>query len=172
MPAKKKTQESPPQELAAPAVLKRLQMDAAKFSAQIDDCEARLAALGELSPNAAETKENREQIARIECELVTARDNFGKTAKVLLAYDRGIDSNRKEGEKISVDEAREIFAQLILSIDLALEQRLIADAQSAALCDSPEAFHKASADNWRAAKDGAIASAKSECVLPKWLCER
>ncbi len=166
---KKATELSAPAELAAPAVLRRLQSDAAKFSAQIDDCEARLAALGELSPNAAETKENREQIARLECELVTARDNFGKTAKILLAFDRGVASERKEGEKISVDECKEIFAQLLLSIDLALEQRLIADAQSAALADSPETFHKASADNWRAAKDGAIASAKAEGALPSWI---
>jgi hypothetical protein len=167
MPAKPKLK--PESELAAPAVLKRLQSDAAKFSEQIDECEARLTALHELSPNAKETAQNKEQIARIECELVTARDNFGKTAKILLAYDRGIATERKDGEKISVAEAKEFFAQLMLSIDLALEQRLIADAQSAALCDSPEAFHKASADNWRAAKDGAIASAKSEGVLPPWV---
>ena len=76
---------------------------------------------------------------------------------------------RQHGEKISVEEAREIFAQLILTIDLALEQAIIADAQSAALCDSPEAFHRAAADNWRAAKDGALASAKADGVLPKWL---
>jgi hypothetical protein len=171
MAAKRKPDAAPDavQELAAPAVLKRLQMDAAKFSAQIDDAEARLGALGELSPNAAETKDNREQIARVECELITARDNFGKTAKILLAYDRGVATERKDGEKIGVEEAREIFAQLMLTIDLALEQRIIADAQSAALCDSPEAFHKASADNWRAAKDGALASAKADGVLPKWL---
>lgn len=166
---KKKPADTAPAELAAPAVLRRLQSDAAKFSNQIDDAEARLAALGELSPNASETKENREQIARVEGELITARDNFGKTAKILLAFDRGVATDRKEGEKISVDEAREIFAQLVLAIDLALEQRLIADAQSAALADSPETFHKASADNWRAAKDGAIASAKTEGVIPKWL---
>jgi len=99
MAAKRKPDAAPDavQELAAPAVLKRLQMDAAKFSAQIDDAEARLAALGELSPNAAETKDNREQIARVECELITARDNFGKTAKILLAYDRGVATERKDG---------------------------------------------------------------------------
>ena len=171
MPAKRKPEaaQDAPQELAAPAVLERLQMDAAKFSAQIDDAEARLGALGELSPNAAETKDNREQIARVECELITARDNFGKTAKILLAYDRGVATERKDGEKISVEECKEIFAQYQITIDLALEQAIIADAQSAALCDSPEAFHRAAADNWRAAKDGALASAKAENILPKWI---
>ena len=46
MAAKRKPDAAPDavQELAAPAVLKRLQMDAAKFSAQIDDAEARLGA--------------------------------------------------------------------------------------------------------------------------------
>ena len=158
-----------PQELAAPAVLKRLQMSAAKFAAQEDDAEARLDALRSLSPNAAETQENKGAIARAECDLLNARDNFNKTAKALLNYDKGVAMERQHGEKISVEEAREIFAQLILTIDLALEQAIIADAQSAALCDSPEAFHRASADNWRAAKDGALASAKADNVLPKWL---
>ena len=58
---------------------------------------------------------------------------------------------------------------LFLRPDGSVFRRIIADAQSAALCDSPEAFHRASADNWRAAKDGALASAKADNVLPKWL---
>ena len=86
-----------------------------------------------------------------------------------MNYDKGVAIERQQGEKISVEEAREIFSQLILTIDLALEQAIIADAQSAALCDSPEAFHRAAADNWRAAKDGALASAKADGVIPKWL---
>ena len=165
----KKDTSAPLQEMAAPAVLKRLQSSAAKFAEQEDDAEARLAELYMLSPNAKETQDNKSAIARAEAELFNARDNFNKTAKALLNYDKGVATERKDGEKISVEEAREIFAQLILTIDLALEQRIIADAQSAALCDSPEAFHRASADNWRAAKDGALASAKADSVLPKWL---
>jgi hypothetical protein len=165
----KKDTSAPLQEMAAPAVLKRLQSSAAKFAEQEDDAEARLAELYMLSPNAKETQDNKSAIARAEAELFNARDNFNKTAKALLNYDKGVATERKDGEKISVEEAREIFAQLMLTIDLALEQRIIADAQSAALCDSPEAFHRASADNWRAAKDGALASAKADSVLPKWL---
>jgi hypothetical protein len=165
----KKDTSAPLQEMAAPAVLKRLQSSAAKFAEQEDDAEARLAELYMLSPNAKETQDNKSAIARAEAELFNARDNFNKTAKALLNYDKGVATERKDGEKISVEEAREIFAQLMLTIDLALEQRIIADAQSAALCDSPEAFHRASADNWRAAKDGAVASAKADSVLPKWL---
>jgi len=165
----KKDTSAPLQEMAAPAVLRRLQSSAAKFAEQEDDAEARLAELYMLSPNAKETQDNKSAIARAEAELFNARDNFNKTAKALLNYDKGVATERKDGEKISVEEAREIFAQLMLTIDLALEQRIIADAQSAALCDSPEAFHRASADNWRAAKDGALASAKSDGVLPKWL---
>jgi len=165
----KKDTSAPLQEMAAPAVLRRLQSSAAKFAEQEDDAEARLAELYMLSPNAKETQDNKSAIARAECDLLNARDNFNKTAKALLNYDKGVAIERQQGEKISVEEAREIFAQLMLTIDLALEQRIIADAQSAALCDSPEAFHRASADNWRAAKDGAVASAKADSVLPKWL---
>jgi hypothetical protein len=165
----KKDTSAPLQEMAAPAVLKRLQSSAAKFAEQEDDAEARLAELYMLSPNAKETQDNKSAIARAEAELFNARDNFNKTAKALLNYDKGVATERKDGEKISVEEAREIFAKLMLTIDLALEQRIIADAQSAALCDSPEAFHRASADNWRAAKDGALAGAKADGVLPKWL---
>lgn len=165
---KKKAEITAPAELAAPAVLRRLQSDAAKFSNQIDECEARIAAMRDISPNADELFQ-KDEINRVEGELITARDNFGKTAKILLSYDRGIDSARKEGEKISVEEVAEQFAQWQLTVDLSIEQLGIADAQSAALCDDPAKWHATHVDNYRAAKDGMIASAKSEGVLKGWL---
>ena len=76
---------------------------------------------------------------------------------------------KREGEKIPVAEVKEYFAQLLLSVGLAVEQVIIADSQSAALASSPEEFYKARADNYRAAKDGAIQSAINDGVLPKWI---
>jgi hypothetical protein len=171
MPAKKKPVASDTPELDAPSVLRRLQSDAAKFAAQIDDAESRLGVFQAISPNAAETKENREQIARIECELITARKNFSDTAKTLLNYDSKVKEERREGEKLLVSEAKEIYRQLVLSLNLALEQRLLADAQSAALAQSPEEFYTASAENWRAARDTAIDTAKKEGAIPDWVLE-
>ncbi len=171
MPAKKKATDLPPQELAAPAVLRRLQMSAAKFAAQEDDAEARLAELYALSPNSKETTENKGAIARAEMDLATARDNFNKTAKALLTYDKGIATERKDGEKISVEECKEFWKQYDLSLDLAVEQLAIADSQSAALCDDPASWYVTHAENYRAAKKGAVESAITEGVLPKWILQ-
>ncbi len=169
--AKKKPdppKEGAPSELAAPAVLKRLQMDAAKFSAQIDDSEERLAALQALSDNAKEAAKNKEQIARVECELITARDNFGKTAKILLSFDKGVSSERKEGEKVSVEECKEFFTQFRLSLGIARENYIIAMAQQSG---DPMKFVKAHAELIRSTEDAAIESAIRESVIPKWVIE-
>jgi hypothetical protein len=167
----KKDTSAPLQEMAAPAVLKRLQSSAAKFAEQEDDAEARLAELYMLSPNAKETQDNKSAIARAEAELFNARDNFNKTAKALLNYDKGVATERKDGEKISVEEAREIWKQFVLCVNLAMEQHIIASSQTAALCDSPESFHISAAENWRSALTGIIDSAISDGTLPKWLVQ-
>ena len=167
----KKDTSAPLQEMAAPAVLKRLQSSAAKFAEQEDDAEARLAELYMLSPNAKETQDNKSAIARAEAELFNARDNFNKTAKALLNYDKGVATERKDGEKISVEEAREIWKQFVLCVNLAMEQHIIASSQTAALCDSPESFHISAAVNWRSALTGIIDSAISDGTLPKWLVQ-
>ncbi len=97
------------------------------------------------------------------------RELYEDATKQLAVFDKGVRPERREGEKIPVSEAKEIFAQLMLSIDLAIEQMIIADAQSAALCSSPEEFHLAHAGNYRAAKDGAISNARREGALPGWI---
>jgi hypothetical protein len=148
----------------APAVLKRLETTAARLELEIDDAASRLSALRALGENAVD----KAALARVEAELISAKEDYLKTAKVLLSYDRGVSSERKEGEKVSVAEAQEWFAQLILSIRLAVEQVVIADAQSAALCESPEAFYAASAANYRAAVESALSAARKDGVLPGW----
>ena len=171
MAAKKKPIEDAPIELAAPAVLRRLQADAAKFSQQIDDAEARLAELYALSPNAAETKDNKEMLARSEIELATARDNFGKTAKILLSYDKGVQLERREGEKVLVDEVKEWFRQLRLCVSIARENYLIGMAQQSPTFKTPVEFMKAHGDLIRSTDASAIDAAVREGQLPKWIQE-
>lgn len=171
---KQQNEREPADELAAPAVLRQLQRDAAKYSKQVLELESRLDALRSISPNHSdsETEEAKAAMNRVDLELSIANKNWRETAKMLLPYDKGVAVEKREGEKIGIAEAKEIFAQLMLSLDLALEQCAISSAQSAALCDSPERFYKEHAENWRAAKDGAIASALGDGVIPKWLVEK
>ncbi len=159
----------PVESTGAPAVLRRLEADARALEQTIDNAKERLDALTALSPNAKKSERHREEVAAVLNEYNIARDDYIKVAKVLLPYDKGISADRKEGEKIAVSECKEMFAQLLLSVKLAVEQVIIADAQIAALCDSPESFHISHADNYRSAVTGAIESAKSEGVLPKWI---
>lgn len=98
-----------------------------------------------------------------------ALQNWDEALKRLNTFDKGVSAERREGEKITVSEAKEIFRQLILSIDLAIEGYIISLSQSAALCESPEAFHISHADNLRAAKEGALEAARRDGVLPKWI---
>ena len=158
-----------PLELAAPAVLRRLQMDAAKFSAAIDDAEARLAELYALSPNAKETTENKGAISRLECELSSARDNFGKTAKILLSYDKGVAVERKEGEKISVEEAKEYIRHILDCVQIAHQKCRITMAQVAAKANSPEDFVANTDGAFSAEIKTAIRAALEDSVLPKWI---
>jgi hypothetical protein len=157
------------QELAAPAVLKRLQMSAAKFAAQEDDAEARLDALRLLSPNAAETQENKGAIARAECDLLNARDNFNKTAKALLNYDRGVAIERKEGEKASIEECREWIKHILDCVQIAHQKCRITMAQAAAKANSPEDFVVATDGSFSAEVKNAISSALEDGVLPKFI---
>jgi hypothetical protein len=171
MAAKSKPKESQdaPNELAAPAVLRRLQMDAHKFSAQIDDAEARLAALGELSPNAAETKDNREQIARIECELVSARDNFGKTAKILLAYDRSVDDSKRDAsEKMSRDDVIKFVKMHAIYSRQGTENLANRFAGTVRECKDNAEVHKLTYELFRDCNLAAIDSAVRETHLPVW----
>ena len=155
----------------APAALKRLETEELKCYQSKEALEASLSTLEEPSLNA--TTEQRELWAttktRIESDLLFAFKRWDVARKALMEYDKSVAPEKREGEKILVSEAKEIFAQVMLSLNLAVEQVAIADAQSAALCDSPEAFYKAHAENYRAAKTGALAAAVENGVVPKWI---
>lgn len=92
-------------------------------------------------------------------------------SKSLLSLDKGVSLERREGEKISVAEAKEHFKQFVLSIDLAIEAYIVQISQTAALCESGEQFHIAHSDAIRSAKAGAIEAAIRDGKLPNWLIE-
>ncbi len=98
-----------------------------------------------------------------------ALEEWHASSKKLLEYDTKISPERREGEKISVSECKEIFAQYELSLRLAHEALIVKLCQDAALCNSPEQFHAAHAEAMRATRDGAIEAAKADGVIPNWL---
>ena len=159
------------EEKGAPAALARLETEELKCYQRKQELEHSLDNLPE--PPLNSTTEQHElwatQKTRLESDLLFAFKRWDVAVKSLREYHEKIKPSEREGEKILVSDAREIWNQTLLSIDLAIEQTIIADAQSAALCDSPEAFHIAHAGNYRAAKEGAIAAAKNDGVLPAWI---
>ena len=146
------------EEKGAPAALARLETEELKCYQRKQELEHQLDNLPEPSLNA--TTEQHElwatQKTRLESDLLFAFKRWDVAVKSLREYHEKIKPSEREGEKLLV-------------IDLAIEQTIIADAQSAALADSPEAFHIAHAANYRAAKEGAITAAKGDGVLPSWL---
>lgn len=100
-----------------------------------------------------------------------ALELWDDSTKKLAVFDKGVRPERREGEKILVVECKEMFAQLFLSLNVALESYIISIAQNAYQCNSAEEFFQMHADNLRATRDTAIESAKRECVLPEWVLQ-
>jgi hypothetical protein len=156
----------------APSTLKRLEAHEAGAEQQVIRIKDSLAAMRDLLvPNAdKETQETlKAQIDSLQRELEGAYDLWFKLSKQVREFDKSVKLERREGEKIGVTEAAEIFAQYDLSLELALESYIITIAQAAALCQSPEEFHKAHAETLRSTRLMAIEAAKREGVIPNWL---
>lgn len=151
----------------AAAALKAIEEHEEKCRKDVQDAEAVWREAKSLAVEGDDVSERKER--RLHREYTEALEMWHDATKKLAVFDKGVSQERREGEKIPLDEAKEIYAQLLLTVNLALESCVNMDAQSAALCDSPEAFHKAHADNWRSAKEGAIAAAVGDGVLPKWI---
>jgi len=98
-----------------------------------------------------------------------ALEEWEDARKSLLAFDKNVQPERREGEKALVSDVREWFQQLRLSIDIAIEATIKGNAQTAALVDSPEQFYIQAAEQYRAAKDNAVNSAVEHGTLPKWV---
>jgi hypothetical protein len=167
---KKKTEEVikyPPGESGAPAALKAIEAHELACRKEKDLAHSAWKRAQELEVEGDDVSERKERLTHT--RYVESLEHWDDATKKLAIFDKGVKEERREGEKILVSEVKEIFAQFDLSINLAVEQYIIAQAQSAALCGSPEEFHLAHADNIRAAKAGAIDAAKREGVLPNWI---
>lgn len=110
-----------------------------------------------------------ERADRLHRDYFAALELWDDATKKLALFDKGVSAERREGEKIPVSEAREIFAQYELCILQAVESYVISISQQAAICESPEAFHIAHAEAIKTARDSAIKLARSEGVIPAWL---
>lgn len=156
-----------PQDSGAPAALKAIESDELlcrkRRDAAMKEWEEKDRKLV-LGDDVSEADERRAWMRYQE-----AREVHAETLKSLATFDKGVREDRREGEKILVSDVKELFAQLDLSWNLALESYIVASAQSAALCSSPEEFHVAHAAHIRAAKAGALDAAKREGVLPAWI---
>lgn len=150
----------------APAALSRWANQERKEFETVEKLEAQLENLLLLD---RDDDEINTKIRVCEGDLSRAKDAWAQTSKILLSFDSKVSVERREGEKIPVAEAREIFAQYELSLRLAMEAYIIKISQDAALCDSAEGFHLAHADAIRACREGAISAARRDGVLPAWL---
>jgi hypothetical protein len=100
---------------------------------------------------------------------IAALPIWDEALKRLAMFDKGVKEERREGEKMDVQDAKEYFKQYNLTIDLALEAWMISVSQIAPLCKSPEGFYQQSANKLRDAKRGALDAALRDGALPKWI---
>ena len=91
--------------------------------------------------------------------------------KKLAVFDKGVKQERREGEKVLVSEAKEIFKQFNLCYRMAIESYIITISQNVFECKSSQEFHGMHAENLRVTVQSAINDAKRDGVLPKWIAE-
>ncbi len=165
----KRTAPKPISEAGAPAALKAIESHEVRCRADMENSYAEW--------KTAQSKRNEddevsERIAnKAHRDYIDALEVWHEATKKLGEFDKRIAPERREGEKVGVEEVKEYFRQYQLSIDLALEAYIIHQSQAATLCNSPEEFHTAHAANLRAVKQGAIEAAIREGVLAKWVTE-
>lgn len=158
-----------PGDSGAPAALKAIEAHELRCR---EDKEAAYVAWKESQRTLVEDDDvSMRKMNRCHREYIDALEIWDEATKKLGEYDKRISPERREGEKASVADVKEWFAQLRLSIDLAIEDYIVQISQKAALVTSPEEFHRAHADALRAAKDGAIDASIREEKLPKWVAE-
>lgn len=151
----------------APAALAAIERHELECRTEKDNALAEWKEAKRLVVDGDDVSERKER--RLHNQYRDALEMWDDATKKLAVFDKGVRPERREGEKILVADAKELFAQYELCVDLALEQCIVADCQSAALCNSPDEFHAAHAENWRSAKASAIDAARRDGAIPAWL---
>jgi hypothetical protein len=164
------------QEQGTPAALNRLaahELECANEVQRHRDTLDKLRAEPEPSPNDAERDAKLSsisaQISRTLADLGNAQDAWIRSLRALREFDKAVPKSTREGEKISVAEAKEAFEQLRLSIFLGVDAFILQSAADALRCENEMEFHKMSASKIRGCVTQQIESAKREGVLPPWV---
>jgi hypothetical protein len=108
-------------------------------------------------------------IARARAEVNDAESSLLRFSKVMLDYDKNVDTNRRDvSESITRNEAEKFFFAFAICIRGGVEQAATRQAQDAMEVKSPEDMYKLTAPLLRECLASALASAVKECQLPPW----
>lgn len=157
-------------ETGAPAALRRLEDHELRCAQEVDRLKAektRLLAIQEPVGDDA-LRIHRQRIQDSINNLSDSQDDWNKALKSLREFDKAVAPEKREGAKISVDDATEFFQQYDLSIVLGIESYIISLSQDATRAESPEQFYQMHADNLRSCRVAAIDKANKDGKLPKW----
>lgn len=138
----------------APAALRRV---AAEELAAHEAAEIALAALTEDAED-----------GKARAAYLNALDRWYRAVRTLRDLDKSVVPERRSAEVVPQAEAREIVAQVVLSVRLAVESALLGACQEAAVCHGEAGFAAAVGPRVRAALEEALASALREGAVPKW----
>lgn len=160
-----------PKDTGTSAALSRLGAHELQLSTEVDKLKDKLALL-RAEPLPASDEDQRTQrnaISQTIEQISELQENWIKAVRALREMDKAVPKSAREGEKISVEDAKEAFAQLQLSIFLAVDSFTLQVAQMALQCDSEEQFHEMCATKIRECVKGAIEVAKRDGALPAWI---
>ena len=115
--------------------------------------------------------ENFEQaVTRARAEKKDAEDSLLKFSKIMLDYDKSVDTSRRDvSEKISKAEAEKIFKTFAIVMRGGVEQLASRQAQDAMECKSSEDMYRLLAPLLRECFFNAMKSATEAEQLPDWV---
>lgn len=153
------------------AALQRLGAHELQLSTEVDELKVKLKLLrATAEPEGDEAQRvHLNQISQTIEQISELQENWIKAVRALREMDKAVPKSARDGEKISVEEAREAFAQLQLSIFLGVESFILQISGDALRCNSEEEFHSMCATKIRDCVKGQLEVAKREEALPAWV---
>lgn len=174
--AKQKTRGENELELSgAASTLRHLEQYVSRSQARLEDATKALdqALLNQASkPIELDGADFDKDVAKARAEKKDAEDSFIKFSKMLLDYDKNVDTSRRDAsESITRSDAEKFFFAFAICMRGATEQLITRQCQDAMEVKSPEDMYKIISPLLRECYFSALKSATEEKQMPKWVKE-
>ncbi len=174
----KQPPKSPNDKTGSEHTLRRLELQEVELYEQVekarkrrDDCRTLLLDWDERAQDGLVKSDIEGAAQTADRDLLSALDAWQKIAKVLLPFDKGVDPSKRDGAKVSQGDAEKYLTSFARHTRVAYEHNIIAIAQDAIHCATPEDFYGMAAAGIRHAMGKAMETAHEEGKMPRWVMD-